>query len=125
MVKINKSKFLKAMIGSGGNQSKIAQKLDCTRGWVTVYLSKHPDMKAALEQEAEKILDVSENIIDHDIMTNRNIDSAKWKLTNSRRGKARGYGVKIENEVSGAINSNVKLEIIDKTEDVRHNSPNN
>ena len=82
-------------------------------------------MKAALEQEAEKILDVSENIIDHDIMSNRNIDSAKWKLTNSRRGKARGYGVKIENEVSGAINSNVKLEIIDKTEDVRHNSPNN
>ena len=99
MTRITQKTFKAALIDSGGNQSTIAQKIGVTRGAVNIYLSKNPNMRELLEIEAERIIDVAENVIDHDIVTNKNIDSSKWKLTNSKRGKARGYGAKTELDV--------------------------
>jgi len=97
MAKLNIKTFKEALKGSGGNQSVIAEKLKLkSRSTVTMFLNKNPKMRDLLETEAERIIDVSENVLDHDITTNRNVDSAKWKLTNSKRGKARGYGQRQE-----------------------------
>ena len=96
MTKITIKTFTKALEGSGGNQSTIAQKIGVTRGAITIFLSKHPKMRELLNTEAERIIDVAENVIDADIVKGKNIDSAKWKLLHSKRGKARGYGPRQE-----------------------------
>ena len=101
MAKLIQKTFKEALEGSGGNQSIIAKKLGKSRSTITKFLNKNPKMKDLLEIESERIIDVAENIIDHDITKNRNIDSSKWKLLNSKRGKARGYGPKQELEHSG------------------------
>ena len=121
MAKLNQKTFKEACKDSGGNQSIIARKLEKSRSTITMYLNKHPKMRALLETEAERIIDVAENVIDHDITKNKNIDSSKWKLLNSKRGKSRGYGPKQETEISGSIKATkLELELIDgrsKSED--------
>jgi len=113
MTRITQKTFKAALIDSGGNQSTIAQKIGVTRGAVNIYLTKNPNMRELLEIEAERIIDVAENVIDHDIVTNKNIDSSKWKLTNSKRGKARGYGVKQEFDI---LDERTRI-IIEKADD--------
>ncbi len=105
MAKISKKTFKIALKNSGGNQSTIAKALSKTRGAVSIFLKKNPDMRALCDSEAERIIDVAENILDFDITEKRNIDSAKWKLTNSKRGKSRGYGSKTEIEFEGKISA--------------------
>ena len=109
MTKITKKKFKLALENSGGNQSIISQKLEVARGSVTRFLQKNQDMKELCETESERIIDVAENILDSAITTGRDIDSAKWKLTNSKRGKSRGYGPKTEMEHSGSAPVNIQL----------------
>jgi len=88
-------------MSSGGNQSIISQRMSVSRSAVSMYLSNNKDMKELCEQEGERIIDVSENVLDNDIVKNKSVDSAKWKLSNSKRGKNRGYGFKLETEHSG------------------------
>ena len=116
MTRITQKTFKAALIDSGGNQSTIAQKIGVTRGAVNIYLTKNPNMRELLEIEAERIIDVAENVIDHDIVTNKNIDSSKWKLTNSKRGKARGYGVKQEFDI---LDERTRI-IIEKADDANN-----
>ncbi len=101
MARLNQKTFKEALIDSGGNQSIIARKLDKARSTITMYLNKYPKMRALCEAEAERVIDVAENIIDKEIVTNKDLDTAKWKLSNSKRGKARGYGIKQEFEHTG------------------------
>jgi len=108
MAKVNKKSFTKALVSSGGNQSLIAGRLEVTRGAVHQFLAKNQDMRELLETEAEEIIDVAEKLIDYDIRERNSVDSAKWKLTNSKRGKSRGYGIKQEIEHSGEA---VKIEV--------------
>ena len=115
MAKINFKTFQEALKGSGGNQSIIAKKLQVTRGAVCIFLGKNPKMRKLLDLEAERIIDVAENLIDSDITNEKNIDSAKWKLLNSKRGKNRGYGPKVEQELTGAVDNKIQVEIIEVT----------
>lgn len=114
MTKITQKSFIKALDKSGGNQSTIAQRLEVTRGAVTLFLNKNPKMKELCETEGERIIDVAENVIDSSITKDRDLDSSKWKLLHSKRGKARGYGPKTELEHSGEINSTT-INLIEKS----------
>jgi hypothetical protein len=98
MAKISIKKFKIAIVDSGGNQSLVAERLNCNRSSVCRFLQKNPPMKDLLEEEAEKVIDVAENIVDHQIVKDKDLDTAKWKLLHSKRGKARGYGIKQEME---------------------------
>ncbi len=106
MAKINQKTFKLALENSGGNQSIIAKKLQVTRGAITIFLSKNPKMRELCNMEAERIIDVAENVVNAAI-TNKasedRLDTSKWKLLNSKRGKARGYGIKNEVEHSGKV----------------------
>jgi len=108
MTRLNQKIFKEALKNSGGNQSIIAKKIGVTRGAVNQYLKRFPKMRDLLELEAERIIDVAENIIDGSITNDKDIDSAKWKLLNSKKGKARGYGAKTEIEHSG---EGVKIDV--------------
>ena len=103
MARINQKTFKEALKNSGGNQARIALKLEVTRQAVGLYLKKKPKMRELLEHEAEMVIDIAEDNIDTDIVVHKDIDSSKWKLSNSKRGKARGYGQKQEVEHLGKI----------------------
>ncbi len=106
MAKINQKTFKLALGNSGGNQSIIAKKLQVTRGAITKFLSKNPKMRELLNMEAERIIDVAENVVNAAITNKESedrLDTSKWKLLNSKRGKARGYGIKNEIEHSGKV----------------------
>lgn len=125
MTKITKANFTRYLQDTGGNQSVIAGKIGCSRSAVTLFLDKHPDMRALAEQEAERIVDFAENLIESDIANNKNVDTAKWKLTNSKRGKARGYGLKTELEHSGGAQP-ITVNLVEKSvEDIKHSRHNN
>ena len=124
MAKLNKKTFKEALKSSGGNQSIIAKKLEVTRGAVNQYLKRYPKMRELLELEAERIIDVAENIIDGSITNDKDIDSAKWKLLNSKRGKARGYGAKTEMEHSGEAHAIFNL-VEKSVEEIKDAKPNN
>jgi len=109
MARLNQKTFKEALIDSGGNQSIIARKLGKARSTITMYLNKNPKMRELLEAEAERVIDVAENIVDSEIVTKKDLDTAKWKLTNSKRGKARGYGQKQELEHTGATGATFNL----------------
>ena len=113
MARINKKTFRAALKNSGGNQARIAEKLEVGRSAVGMYLIRHPEMRAELDEEAELVIDVSEDNIDVAIMTHKDIDSSKWKLLHSKRGKARGYGVKQEFDI---LDERTRI-IIEKADD--------
>ncbi len=100
MARINKKKFKKACIGSGGIQTVVAKAMGVTRQSLSVYLKKNPDLKKILDEEGEKVIDVAEHNIDRDIVSG-DVETSKWALTNRKKGKARGYGFKQEREHTG------------------------
>ena len=71
-------------------------------------------MRDLLNQEAEFVIDVAEDNIDTDIVTHKNIDSSKWKLLNSVRGKKRGYAPKQELDHTGKIGP-ITFNLIEKS----------
>jgi len=119
MAKINIKTFKEALRNSGGNQSRIAGKLEVSRAAVNQFLKKHPNMRELLENEAEQVIDIAEDNIDTYIMTHGDIDSSKWKLTNSKRGKSRGYGQKQEVENIGGGNQIIFQEIVKSNEEIK------
>lgn len=110
MAKINIKTFIKALKNSGGNQARIAERLEVTRQSVGGFLNKNPKMRKLLNEEAELLTDVSEDNIAIGIMTHKDTDLSKWHLLNSKSGKARGYGQKQEVELSGNISTLTKEE---------------
>lgn len=113
MAKVNIKTFKEALKNSGGNQARIAEKLEVSRPAINQFLKKRPKMRELLEEEAELVIDIAEDNIDIDIVVHKDVDSSKWKLLNSKRGKARGYGQKQELD----INDERTRIIIEKADD--------
>ena len=90
---------------------------------VSQYLKNNPDVKELCEIENDRIYDISENVVDHDITNNRSVDTAKWKLTHTKKGKERGYGNRQELEVehSGSVGILSLEEFKKEIEEIRKN----
>ena len=115
MAKINKTKFKKAMEGSGGILANIARKLNVTRQAVSQFVQKHEDIRDLLAQEDENINDLAEA----KLVTKLNegdMTAIKFRLTT--KGKNRGYVERQEIQNSGNITNNLKIEFVgvDETE---------
>ena len=103
--------MLQAIEGSGGITLTVATRLQCD--WITAkrYIQKWETTRMAFEAEGEKVLDIAESVVNCNIQlayqkqneTQEPVDAgdAKWLL--SRKGKARGYADKLEQEYSGVI----------------------
>lgn len=102
MTKINLNKFKEAIKGTGGNITQIAQILGCRRKAVYEFMDKHPETKQWVEEECELPFDVAENVVKKHLNEN-DLNAAKMMLFGHKRGRARGWGDKIEMEMSGEI----------------------
>ena len=90
MAKVTIKTFKEALKNSGGNQARIAEKLEIGRSTVCMFLKKNPKMRELLEAEAEYVLDIIEDNITVSATIHKDVADGKWILTNSKRGKARG-----------------------------------
>ena len=93
MAKINKTKFKKAVEGSGGILTSIAERIGVSRKSLYEWLAKNPEMLKFKQDEEEKILDLGEASLFSQLK-----NQEKWavKYLLSTKGKTRGYVEKQE-----------------------------
>lgn len=111
-----KELILEAIKDSAGVMSTIASRLQCEWHTAQTYVNKWECTKQAYEAEREKVLDMAESVIYHNIQLAAkqqkngemaDTGDAKWVL--SRLGKQRGFADKVEAEVTGAGGGAIKL----------------
>jgi len=101
MARITKANFREALVNSGGNQARIAEKMEVTRQAIGLFLKRNPEMRVELELEADRLIEWAEDNVAMSVMIHKDIDDSKWILTNSKKGKSKGWGQKQEIEHSG------------------------
>ena len=108
MAKINKKKFKKALKGSAGIITLVAQRLECSRKCVYEYIEKHK-LANLLKDERERLVDMAEsNLV-------KKIQQEDWKATEkvlNTLGKNRGYAEKHEIEHSTKDDKPIKINIV-------------
>lgn len=109
--KLTVKRILKAIEGTGGLKTKIAEKLGVHRHTIDRYENKYPTIKQALTDETNKILDKAESNIFQSINEGDGDDS-KWFL--ARKGKQRGYTEKIEQQNDTELKIIVETKLPDK-----------
>lgn len=121
MGKINKTKFKKAVVGTGGIMIRIARNMDCTRDSVYKFCKKYPDMMQLRRDEEEKIVDVGEIGLFERVKSGE-IWALKYIL--ATKGKNRGYSERTELDIAG--NQAVIINLIEKSiEEIKDDKPNN
>ena len=110
MARLTRKTFREALINSGGNQARIAEKVGLGKSAVSMFLKRHPDMRIELNEEADRLIEWAEDNVAMSVMIHKDISDSKWLLANSKRGKAKGYGQKSEVELSGNISTLTKEE---------------
>ena len=98
MVDKTAKEIIEAIKGSAGIISTIAKKLGVEWHTAEKYINLYPTVKKAYQDEAERILDMSESVILESISA-KDIPSAKWYLT--KKGKQRGYGDETDINLKG------------------------
>jgi len=119
MAKITEKTFKEALVNSGGNQARIAEKMEKSRQAVGNFLKKRPKMRELLDLEVVKLVENAEDVVAMEILSNRDIDQSKWLLTNSKVGKARGWGAKQEIEHSGEERPHIFNLIVKSVEEIK------
>lgn len=87
-MKLTKKAIEKAIIGSSGLISTIAQKLKVSRATVRNYLKKYPELEILIQEEKENILDFAESKLIKKI-NDEDLGAIKYFL--STQGTGRGY----------------------------------
>ncbi len=101
----SRSQFLKALEGSGGIKSRIAERLRTTPAVVNTLLHRPDwdDMREAFDAERERVIDTAEQTIKEAIENKADpvlaTQNARWYL--DRMAKARGYGSESKVTVEG------------------------
>jgi len=109
MTRITKRNFKKALKNTGGNQSRIAEKLEVSRQAVSLFIQRNPDMKLLNEEENDLLYDMAEDNVAIDVMVHKDTAESKWLLINTKKGRARGFGQKTEIEHTGDIPVTINL----------------
>jgi len=91
--------FINAIPGTGGVIDTIARRVGCDWHTAKKYIEKHPTVKRAYENEKCKVDDAARSVVISDIVTEKNVDTAKWWLR-----------VKIPDEFAPTQNVNQKTE---------------
>lgn len=101
---ITKAMMLKAIHGSGGIVSMIANRLGCEWHTAKKYIEMWEETKQAYNDELEKFKDICESTVLKSVQEG-DVQTAKWVL--SHRARDRGYGDKIE--VDGKMVGDIKI----------------
>ena len=87
--KLTKTVIRKAIVGSGGLISTIAQRLNVSRPTVNNYIQRYPELEQLVLDERENILDFTESKL---IKKINEEESWAIKFMLSTQGRPRGYG---------------------------------
>lgn len=79
----------KAIEGTGGLRSHIAERLECSYDTVLNYIARHPELQKAIKEEEEKVLDMAEGAL-YGLIQGGDTAAIFYYLNN--KGKGRGYG---------------------------------
>lgn len=113
MTKISKKTFKKATIGSGGILANIARRLSVSRGAITQYLNRNPEMVKYIEEEKQSLLDLAELQL---IIKLKQGDFKAIKFFLMSKGKERGY---IINKELNIYSQNKELSLKEKFEEFK------
>ena len=103
--------FIKAMPGTGGIVTLIANKVGCTWHTCRKWIDRHPTVREAWDAECEAILDLAESKAIGAIKKG-DAQMVRWYL--STKGKQRGYTER--HEITGADGKALKLKWDDGTD---------
>ena len=103
--KPTRAKMLKAIKGSHGIMTRVAEELNCdwtsARKWI-----KELELMEVFEAEREQLVDKAENKMDEQIDSDdEKIAHASSKFILQTLGRSRGYGDKVEIEHSGNVSN--------------------
>lgn len=93
-----------AIKGTGGVKAHIARKLNVSRWTLDNYIERWATVKEAYEEERAGVDDAALSVVINDIVTNRDVGSAKWWLSK----KVPEFIDKQEIEQSGDITIKIK-----------------
>ena len=96
--KYTAEQFIKAIPGSGGIITKIAERVGCTWHTARRYIEKHPTVLQAYTDEKEKVIDLAETTV-MKAMSEGDVGTARWYL--ATKGRDRGYVERRQHEHSG------------------------
>ena len=94
-LKFTPKKIVKAIENTGGIITDVCAKLKCSRPTFYNYMAMFPEIKEALDEEKEKVLDMTEGTL-FKLIQNGDSTAIFYYLNN--KGKARGYGARPEDE---------------------------
>ena len=106
--KVNRNQLIKAIKGSNGVITIIAERLGVCRTTAAKALKNDPIAQEYYDDECDTILDIAEVVI-FDAIKERDVNTAKWYL--STKGGKRGYNPRMGLE---AKDTNITLNFIDK-----------
>ena len=113
--KPTKTKLMKAIRHSRGIVAEVARKAGCDRSTVNAWLRNHPDLRAALDEEREALLDLAEGKLYQMAIVDGDIRALIFLLENIGRG--RGYNRRPElNAATGPIMP-IVIDLVDVTPD--------
>ena len=99
--------IIKAIKGSGGIITSIANKLGCAWDTANKAVNKNEKTRTAYKNEREQILDLCESVV-YNSVRGGNTQDAKWVL--STLGKKRGYS---DSEPVADIDNKIKIIVVD------------
>lgn len=111
--------FIDAIPTSGGIITTIAERVGCAWNTAYKYIHEYATIKAAYDDECERVTDMAESVLIHNIRLAAKkqrekeggpVDSAdaKWYLT--RKGKSRGYVER--QEVTGKDGDTITFRVV-------------
>lgn len=112
---MTKKLYISTIEASTGTVTDVARRLNITHGSVSLYLDKHPDLRLLLDNKRMSNVQLAEDVLFEHLHkdTDPKIRQDSAKYIAGRLGKNRGWTEKTETEISGEINNNVDLSIID------------
>lgn len=96
--KLSIAKVTLAIPGSYGIILRITERLNCDRSNFYAFMEKHPVIRKLINSEADKIVDVAE---DKMMQLVKRGDTKMIERILKTKGRSRGYGDHVEQEVSG------------------------
>lgn len=89
--KFTSEKIIKSIMDTGGIKSEICKRANITLPTLNSYIADYPEIKAAYDEELEKVLDMAEGAL-FSLIQNGEANAIFYYLNN--KGKNRGYGSK-------------------------------
>lgn len=117
VARLSKDKIRKALKATAGNVTAAADQLGCTRRSVYNWLDRYPELKEAVAEERERLVDLAESALKKKISEG---DTASIIFTLKTLGKKRGYIEKQQVEQSGSLDVTYKVDapkILEDTDD--------